>query len=108
MGFPWVNETALLLGKHENVFAETSWLLNEPWQAYQALLTAHQFGVMNKLLFGSGFPNASAAHCIEELYGISHLVHGTNLPTIPREQLRGIVERDTLKLLGITLPTPRS
>jgi predicted TIM-barrel fold metal-dependent hydrolase len=63
---------------------------------------------MNKLLFGSGFPNASAAHCIEELYGISHLVHGTNLPTIPREQLRSIVERDALKLLGITLPTPRS
>jgi len=107
MGFPWVSETALLLGKHKNVFAEISWLLNEPWQAYQALLTAHQFGVMDKLLFGSGFPNASAAHCIEELYSISHLVHGTNLPTVPREQLRGIVERDALSLLNIAHASPQ-
>ncbi|MCH9001196.1 MAG: hypothetical protein IIC02_01370, partial [Planctomycetes bacterium] len=28
-------------------------------------------------------------------------IHETNLPTIPREQLRGIVERDALGLLGI-------
>ncbi len=101
MGYPWVGETVLLLAKHENVYAEISGLLNEPWQAYQALLEAYQFGVTDKLLFGSGFPFASASHCIEELYSISHLVHGTNLPTIPREALRGIVERDTLSLLGI-------
>ncbi|MHC4697062.1 MAG: amidohydrolase family protein [Planctomycetota bacterium] len=101
MGYPWVDETVLLLAKHENVYAEISWLLGEPWQAYQALLNAYQSGVTDKLLFGSGFPHATASHCIEELYGISHLVHGTNLPAVPREALRGIVERDTLALLGI-------
>ena len=79
-------------------------MLHEPWQAYQALLNAYQLGVTDKLLFGSGFPFASASHCIEELYSISHLVHGTNLPVIPREQLRGIVERDALSLLGIPSP----
>jgi hypothetical protein len=26
---------------------------------------------------------------------------GTNMPTVPRESLRGIVERDALALLGI-------
>ena len=31
--------------------------------------------------------------------------HGTNLPAIPREQLRGIVERDSLALLGIASPS---
>ncbi|MCH7597135.1 MAG: amidohydrolase [Planctomycetes bacterium] len=101
MGFPWMNETIALLAKHPNVYTEISWLLHQPWQAYQALLSAHQYGVMNKLLFGSGFPAASASHCIEDLYSINHLVHGTNLPSIPREQLRGIVERDALTLLGL-------
>lgn len=101
MGYPWIDETIVLLAKHENVYAETSWLLDKPWQAYQALLNAYQCDVIRKLFFGSGFPHASAEQCIEELYGISHLVHGTNLPTIPREQLRGIVERDALALLGI-------
>ena len=102
MGYPWVHETITLLLKHPNVFAEISWLLQQPWQAYQALLSAHQCEVMDKLLFGSGFPVAPASLCIESLYGLNHLVHGTNLPTIPREQLRGIVERDALSVLGIS------
>ena len=106
LGHPWVNETLVLLAKHANVFAEISWLLDQPWQAYQALLNAYQYGVTDKLLFGSGFPRTSASQCIEELYGISHLVHGTNLPTVPREHLRGIVERDALALLGIAPPQP--
>jgi predicted TIM-barrel fold metal-dependent hydrolase len=107
MGFPWVNETILLLAKHKNVYAETSWLLQQPWQGYQALLAAYQYGVIDKLLFGSGFPSAVASYCIEALYSINHLVHGTNLPTIPREALRGIVERDALSLLGIGGARPR-
>ncbi len=101
LGFPWVNETLVLLAKHSNVHSDVSWLLHQPWQAYQALLNAHQYGVMDKLLFGSGFPYASAAHAIEALYGINQMVSGTHLPAIPREQLRGIVERDALGLLGI-------
>jgi len=102
MGYPWVHETITLLLKHPNVFAEVSWLVQQPWQAYQAFLSAHQCGVMDKLLFGSGFPVAPASMCIESLYSLNHLVHGTNFPTIPREQLRGIVERDALALLGIS------
>jgi predicted TIM-barrel fold metal-dependent hydrolase len=101
LGYPWVNETLVLLAKHAHVFSDISWLLHQPWQAYQALTWASQYGVTDKLLFGSGFPYTSAAHCIEALYSINHLVQGTNLPTIPREQLRGIVERDALDLLGI-------
>jgi predicted TIM-barrel fold metal-dependent hydrolase len=107
MGYPWTAETVVLLVKHPNVYADISWLLHRPWAGYQALVAAHNHGVMDKLLFGSGFPYTSAAHCIEALYSINHLVQGTNLPTIPREQLRGIVERNALDLLGITPTAPR-
>lgn len=105
LGYPWVEETVVLLGKHANVFAEISGLLHRPWLAYQALLSAWQHGVMDKLLFGSGFPASTAAESIETLYGLNHLVHGTHLPVIPREQLRGIVQRDALGLLGIASPS---
>lgn len=101
LGYPWVDETVVLIGKHANVFADISGLLLRPWQAYNTLLTAYQFGVMDKLLFGSDFPYTSPAKCIEALYSINHMCHGTSLPTLPRERLRGIVERDTLSLLGI-------
>ena len=104
MGFPWVRETLVLLAKHPNVYADLSWLLRQPWETYQALLAASQFGVMDKLLFGSGFPASSASECIESLLSLNQLVHGTNLPNIPREQLRQIVERDALTLLGIEGP----
>jgi predicted TIM-barrel fold metal-dependent hydrolase len=106
MGYPWVQETLVLLGKHANVYSDISWLLHQPWQAYLALSSAYQYGVMDKLLFGSGFPLTSAAHTMEALYSINHMCHGTNLPVIPREQLRGIVERDALELLAIRSGNP--
>ena len=101
LGQPWVDETICMLGKHEHVYADVSGMLGRPWQAYNALVTAHQHGVIDKLLFGSDFPYTSAADCIEALYSINQIAQGTNLPVVPREALRGIVERDTLNLLGL-------
>lgn len=106
MGYPWLDEALVLLSKHPNVFADVGGLLRMPSQAYRALSAASEFGVIDKLLFGSGFPFATATQCIETLYQINVLPHGTNLPGIPREQLRGIVERDALKLLGIRDAAP--
>jgi predicted TIM-barrel fold metal-dependent hydrolase len=100
-GYPWTQETIALLGKHENVFTDISGLVQQQWHAYNALTQAYQAGVMDALLFGSGFPYSTAAESIEAVYSINQFCHGTNLPTIPREQLRRIVERDSLKLLGI-------
>jgi len=101
LGQPWIDESIVLLGKHANVFADVSGLLVRPWQAYNALVSAYQHGVIDKLLFGSDFPYTSANECIEALYSINQLAQGTNLPVVPREALRGIVERDALSLLGI-------
>jgi predicted TIM-barrel fold metal-dependent hydrolase len=101
LGQPWVDETILMLGKHPNVFADVSGLLRRPWQAYNSLVSAYEYGVIDKLLFGSDFPYTNATECIETLYSINQLAQGTNLPVVPREALRGIVERDTLALLGL-------
>jgi uncharacterized protein len=101
MAQPWIDEAIVLLGKHEHVYADTSGLLIRPWPGYNALVSAYQYGVMDKLLFGSDFPYTKPAECIEALYSINQLVQGTNLPVVPREALRGIVERDALELLGL-------
>jgi predicted TIM-barrel fold metal-dependent hydrolase len=101
MGQPFFDETVVLLNKHPNVLADISGLLRRPWQAYNALMNAYQYGVMDKLLFGSDFPYTSATECIEALYSLNQLAQGTNLPMVPREALRGIVERQTLSLLGL-------
>jgi predicted TIM-barrel fold metal-dependent hydrolase len=101
LGQPWLEETICLLGKHSNVFADVSGLLSRPWQAYNALVAAHESQVIEKVLFGSDFPYTPIADCIEALYSINQLAQGTNLPVVPREALRGIVERDALNLLGL-------
>jgi predicted TIM-barrel fold metal-dependent hydrolase len=101
LGQPWIDETICLLGKHPNVFADVSGLLGRPWQAYTALVSVYQYGVIDKLLFGSDFPYTSAGECIEALYSLNQMAQGTQLPVVPREALRGIVERDTLSLLGL-------
>src|SRR5262245_4866264 len=36
LGYPWIDECVVLLGKHPNVFADISGLLHRPWQAYNA------------------------------------------------------------------------
>jgi predicted TIM-barrel fold metal-dependent hydrolase len=101
LGYPWIRETLVLLAKHDNVLADISGLLQQPWETYQALLAAYQMGVSGKLVFGSGFPFFSAAQGIETLYSINHFCAGTSLPGIPREALRSIVESNALELLGI-------
>lgn len=108
MGYPWVEECIVLLGKHGNVFADISALLHRPWQAYNALLSAYQYGVIDQLLFGSDFPYTTPAAAIESLYRLNQLVTGTNLPTIPRAYLAGIVERDALGMLGIETAVKRA
>ena len=38
---------------------------------------------------------------METLLGFNKLLGDTNLPTVPRGNIRGIIERDTLDVLGI-------
>lgn len=106
LGHPWIEQTVALLAKHPCTYANVAGLLRLPWLSYTGLLAAHDYGVMDKLLFGSDFPFRSPAACIEALYSVNQFSHGSNLPPIPREQLRGIVERDALTLLGISRPAP--
>jgi predicted TIM-barrel fold metal-dependent hydrolase len=101
MGLPFVEQTLSLAAKHENVYADLTIRPRNVWQVYNIVVAAHENGVMNKLLFGSGFPFGRAGECIETLLGFNKLLADTSLPTVPRGQIQSIIERDTLGLLGI-------
>ncbi len=101
LGHPWVEEAIALLGKHKRVFADASGLIRRPWQAYNALVLCHQFNVMDKVLFGSDFPFFTPAEAIKAVYRLHEVTQGTNLPSVPREVLRNMVERNSLQSLGI-------
>lgn len=98
---PWMQETVWMLAKHGNAFAEVSAVLGQPWMTYTALTWAQELGVLDRLLFGSGFPFGSSTQGIESLYRLHEMVAGSNLPTIPRQRLQAIIERDSLQMLGL-------
>ena len=101
MGTPFVEQTLLMLVKHENVYADLTIKPGSVWEVYNTVTAAYERGVMNKLLFGSGFPLSTAGECMETLLGFNRFLAGTNLPIVPRSVIRDVVERDTLGLLGI-------
>jgi len=105
MGYPWIDELLVLAGKHKHVFAEVSGVATRPWQVYNALSMAWSLNVMNRLLFGSGFPMSTPQLAIESLYSVNVSIKGTLLPPIPRARVKEIVERDALTCLGIDFST---
>ena len=107
-GPPGIDGALLRVGNTGGVYADISGVAARPWQLYNALLTATSMGVMDKLLFGSGFPNDLPASAIESMYSVNAYSHGTQLPTIPRSSLRAIVEKDSLACLGINTEVPAS
>jgi predicted TIM-barrel fold metal-dependent hydrolase len=101
MGMPFIEQTLSLVSKHENVYADLTVKPSNVWLVYNTVVAAYEHGVMDKLLFGSGFPSCNASQCIETLLGFNKLLADTNLPTVPRGSIQSIIERDTLKVLGI-------
>jgi len=101
MGLPFVEQTLSMVSKHENVYADLTIRPGSVWQVYNTVVAAHEYGVMDKLLFGSGFPFGSASRCMETLLGFNKLLGDSGLPTVPRGSIQKIIERDTLDVLGI-------
>ena len=101
MGVPFVEQTLSIIAMHKNVYADLTINPGSVWQVYNMVVAAYERGVMDKLLFGSGFPASTAGECIETLLGFNKLLGDTSLPTVPRGEIRNIIERDTLELLGI-------
>ena len=104
IGDPWVDQTLVLLSKHHRVFSDVTGVVMRPWQLYNVLWLAHQQGTMEKLLLGSDFPFCTPQKAIVSLYSVNRLTQGTNLPTVPREQLQSIVERDVFSCLSLAQP----
>ena len=101
MGVPFVEQTLSMVAKHENVYADLTIRPSKVWQTYNVVVAAYERKVMDKLLFGSGFPLGNAGECIETLLGFNTLLGDTKLPAVPRGSLRNVIERDSLEVLGV-------
>jgi len=60
IGLPWFTDAMVMVRKHRNVFADISPGLFPFW-LYQTFATFQEFGMMEKLLFGTDFPFQTSA-----------------------------------------------
>jgi predicted TIM-barrel fold metal-dependent hydrolase len=101
MGHPWMEETVVLIRKQPHVFADVSALYYRPWQFYNALMAAVEYGAAHKLLFGSDYPFTTPADSAAALRQVNHVTGVSGLPRIPERVIEDLIARDTFKLLGL-------
>ena len=100
LGHPWQRECIVMMRKHPNVYTELSGNFYRPWDLYQALLTAMDWGQTHKILFGSDWPITTPRETMDGLRDLNRFAK-TGLPRIPDEVIDGIIYRDALRILGI-------
>lgn len=101
LGHPWIEETIVVVRKHPFVYADISGLHTRPWQLYNGLVTALEYGITDKLLFGSDFPFATIQQTRQALRAVTRMVEGTPLPQIPEIVVESIIARNTISLLRL-------
>lgn len=101
LGHPWCGETVALIRKQPHVYADISALYYRPYQFYQALKLAEEYGTDRKILFGTDYPITTVASTLQGLKDLEAYVERYHLPPLRAGLIDGIVHRDALTLLGL-------
>ena len=101
LAHPWQRDPAMVIRKHPNVYADISGIWHRPWQGYEAMIVCIEWGVTDKLVFGSDYPLWKPADAVEGFRALNSHVAGTPLPQIPSRIIDQILERDILEQLGL-------
>jgi len=101
LSHPYGGECAVTVRKHPNVYTDVSAIHYRPWQLYNALMLVQEYGVWDKLLFGTDYPFATVDNSMEGLRSLNEIVEGTNLPRLNEEAIEAVIYRNSLELLGL-------
>ncbi|MEN6604312.1 MAG: amidohydrolase family protein [Bryobacteraceae bacterium] len=102
LGHPWIDETIVLIRKQPNVYSDISALFYRPWQFYNGLVSAVEYGAAHKLLLGSDYPFTTPGETIVRLRNVNDTAGNSGLPRIPSDTIEALIERDTLGLLRLS------
>ena len=101
LGHPYENECVAVIRKHPNVYADVSALHYRPFQLYHSLMLVQEYGVWDKVLFGSDYPFTTVDASIHGLRELNQQLAGTALPKLSSDGIEGVIQRDSLRLLGL-------
>lgn len=101
LSHPFEGECAAVIRKHPNLFADISALFYRPFQLYHSLMLMQEYGIWDKLLFGTDYPFTTVNGTIEGLRKLNGIPEGTALPRLDEGQIEKLIYRDALSLLGL-------
>jgi hypothetical protein len=101
LGHPYEGECIAVIRKHPHVYADVSALHYRPFQLYQSLMLVQEYGVWDKVLFGTDYPFTTVHDTIHGLYDLNNMLQATNLPRLDTDQIHALITRDSFRLLGL-------
>lgn len=102
LSHPYEGECVATIRKHPNVYADVSALHYRPFQLYNSLMLVQEYGVWNKLLFGTDYPFTTVDASLDGMRALNGMLEGTKLPRLREDRMEEMFSRDTLSVLGIS------
>ena len=101
LGHPYEHECVAVIRKHPNVYSDISALHYRPFQLYHSLMLVQEYGVWDKVLFGTDYPFTTVEQSIDGLRALNAQLEGTALPRLITDEIEALIQRDSLTLLGL-------
>lgn len=101
LSHPYEGECVAVIRKHPNVFADCSALHYRPFQLYHSFMLVQEYGVWDKVLFGTDYPFTTVSASVSGIRNLNNMLEGTSLPRLNEAEIEALFERDSLRLLGI-------
>ncbi len=102
LAHPYEGECVAVIRKHQHVYADVSALHYRPWQLFHSLQLVHEYGVWNKLLFGTDFPITNVDESLAGLRSLASI--RIDRFHLPLEKIEEVIHRNALPLLGLSHP----
>lgn len=97
MGHPWYDECIVTIRKQSNVYAEVSGLFYRTWQFYNILISAQEYGAVDKIFWGTDFPYSSVNEAVNGLENVNQILEGTRLPKVAESTIESILHSNPLE-----------
>lgn len=102
LGHPYEGECVAVIRKHPNVYADVSALHYRPFQLYHSLMLVQEYGVWDKLLFGTDYPFTTVDASLAGLRSLNNMLEGTALPRLDADEIESVIYRDSLSILDLS------
>ena len=101
LAHPWHIDCLALVRKHPNVWTEMSGQFYRPWAFWTGMRLFHEWGVTSKIMLASDWSLSDPQDNIDGLRNLNKYAADHHLPGIPEDEIEGIINRDSLGILGI-------